>query len=122
MSIYFPKLYIIIHKVIMDKKYHVNSDKNKIATSPPLKHIILGNQHRLPIQHMANKLVTDILTKIMFIKFQFEFISGTRYNQHNQLQEQMFISMSTASTGRTITVVRRVLFQENNYVSFSVKF
>ena len=62
-SVYCKKIDNIIHKVIEDQKDHVKSEKWKIVISLPLKHIIYGNQRRLTIQHMANKLITDIFTK-----------------------------------------------------------
>ena len=62
-SVYCKKIDNIIHKVIEDQKDPVKSEKWKIVISLPLKHIIYGNQRRLTIQHMANKLITDVFTK-----------------------------------------------------------
>ena len=52
-----------VHKYIMDKKYSVKSEKWKIETYVLMKNIISDNQQHLTIQHMDNKLITDILTK-----------------------------------------------------------
>ena len=61
--LYLPNFYNLIHKVVMDKQYLVSDDKYKSAMSLLLKHIIYSNQHRLPIQHMPNKLIPIILAK-----------------------------------------------------------
>ena len=81
-SIYLPKLDNIIHKVMKNKKYPVNSDKWKIATPVPLKHIIPSNQNCLPIQQMSNKLVTDISIKKKTNQFKVKFMFRPVYKQY----------------------------------------
>ena len=59
----------LIHKVIMNKQYPVKYETWNITMSLLLRYIIYGNQHRLTIQNMTDKLITVILEKHGINKF-----------------------------------------------------
>ena len=76
--------------------------------------IISGNQHRLPIQQIDNKLITDIVIKNNINQFQVSFISGLYKSNITRSKKKK--SMGTGFTGSTISSIRKVLFQGNTYV------
>ena len=74
-----------INQVVMDKKYPAKSDEWKISTSVMTKNILSVNQHRFPIQHMANN-VFDLSTNYKIKQFQVTFMYSPGFNHHITLQ------------------------------------